>query len=60
MELGEVVQDVFAVWEAEKNGACGAIQTLLALPKPGGDRLRRRPGRQEASASIGIAGGIAS
>jgi hypothetical protein len=39
MELREVRRMCFAVWEAEENGTCGAIQTLLALPKPGGDRL---------------------
>jgi len=41
-------QDVFVMWEAEENGICGAIQTLLALPKPGRDRLLRRPGRKES------------
>jgi len=60
MELGEACRMCFAVWEAEEDGTCGAIQTLLALPKPGGDRLLGRPGRQEASASTGIAGSIAS
>jgi hypothetical protein len=38
----------FAMREAEENGMGGAIQTLVALPKPGRDRLLRRPGRQES------------
>jgi len=51
---------VFCNVEAEENGICGAIQTLLGVPKAGRDRLLRRLGRQEASASTGIADSVAS
>jgi hypothetical protein len=56
--MGKVHRMCFAMREAEENGICGAIQTLLALPELGRDRLRPRPGRQEASASTGIADSI--
>src|SRR5260370_33632277 len=48
MELGEARRMCFAMWKAEENGICGAIRTLLGLPKAGGDRLLRRPGRQRS------------
>ena len=56
--MGEARRMCFAMWEAEENGICGAIQTLLALAKPGRDRVLRRLGRQEASASAGIADSV--
>ncbi len=60
MEMGEARGMGFAMWEAEENGICGAIQTLLVLPKSGRDRVLRRPGPQEAWASTGIADSVAS
>jgi hypothetical protein len=54
MELKRARRMCFAMWEAEENGICGAIQTLLALPKPGRDRLLRRHGRQESLGQLHI------
>ena len=50
MELGEARRMCFAMWEAEENGICGAIQTLACAAEIGS---RQTSAQTWATGSLG-------